>query len=164
MIGAGSQEIVGSADDGGGGGVATVEFRENGGAWQLANGTEAWSADVTVPGAGSTYQFEVRATDVHGQVSAIVDETFTVDSTPPTATVTLPPLVNGNFTVLRGSAEDPRPQAGSVSTLALQFDTAANPFHFANVQGKTGWHSGLELYMELACRRWCFTFTAPFCH
>ncbi|MCO5195130.1 MAG: right-handed parallel beta-helix repeat-containing protein [Anaerolineae bacterium] len=136
VIGAGSQEIVGSADDGGGGGVATVEFRENGGAWQLANGTEAWSADVTVPGAGSTYQFEVRATDVHGQVSAIVDETFTVDSTPPTATVTLPPLVNGNFTVLRGSAEDPAPAAGSVSTLALQFDTAANPFHFANVQGK----------------------------
>lgn len=143
-IGVGLQTIYGTAGDGDGVGVASVQCREPGsGAWQTANGTLAWSTAMTVPSAIS-WQLEVRAQDQHGQASEPLLITFNVDQTPPTATMDLPAILTGDYAEIGGTATDPYPTGGMVAQVVLQLDDDTAPWLPALVYapdeiGEHGW-------------------------
>ena len=67
--------VTGTASDRNG--VALVEFRVGPGPWQPATGTTAWTANITGATAGQLI-ISLRATDVAGNVSAVVQRTYTV--------------------------------------------------------------------------------------
>ncbi|KAA3664489.1 MAG: tandem-95 repeat protein, partial [Chloroflexi bacterium] len=105
----GPQIFQGTADDGDGAGVAYVEVRPEYGSWQTVQGTEFWSADLTVLpflNHGETWQIEVRAADAFGQVSAIETMTFTVDLESPILTFTPPAMLGGDYNQMLGTALD----------------------------------------------------------
>jgi len=116
-IAAGLQTFTGTADDGTGIGVASVEMRESGGSWQTADGTRHWSV-TTTPGVGSTWDVEVRATDYYGH-SSLINETLVIDTIPPTTTVTMPALIGG-LTGISGTATDPYPTDAQVEFVRVQ--------------------------------------------
>lgn len=121
-IGTGLQTVFGTADDDIGAGVATVEVSTDGVNWQLANGTQFWSADIIAP-AGPTWTLYVRATDFHNQTSVIETVTLVEDTTMPILTPTVPSLVGGaSVVVLSGAAQDPAPTDAAVGAVAAQLD------------------------------------------
>jgi hypothetical protein len=116
----GTQPIIsGAADDGVGVGVNLVEVRVDGGAWQDAAGKNYWSASTT-PGAGATMLVEARINDYLGY-SSIISQTFVLDSTPPTTTLTIPAYVGGSNGIT-GTATDPAPANAQVETVEVQLD------------------------------------------
>ena len=116
-IAAGLQTFTGTADDGSGIGVAAVEVRPAGGAWQTADGRLHWSF-TTDPGAGPTWDVEVQAVDYFGH-SSLISETLVIDTVPPTTTVTIPALVGG-LTGISGTATDPYPDDAQVEFVRVQ--------------------------------------------
>lgn len=119
---AGLQTIRGDASDGDGIGVALVEVRQDGGAWQSATGTSAWSIELDVP-AAPTLLLEVRATDAHGNVGAPHGHTFVVDSVAPSVSYSLPAILGGRYLELDGTAYDAYPPGGSVLAVEVQRDS-----------------------------------------
>ena len=136
LLAIGENKLTGYASDFTGGGVALVEVRANGGAWQPAMGTNVWSTDVVVPLATTNYPVEVRATDIHGLVSDIVAINYIIDTVPPTATLSSSTVVSGAFTTLTGVAVDPFPEAGYVAELAIQLDDSASVWQEGVVFGE----------------------------
>lgn len=101
--------IRGIADDGDGIGVDFVEIRPAGGGWQRAEGTDIWSADLTVSpfvSHGDEWRFDVRATDQYGQVSEPLEYVFTVDLQGPAIDLTLPAALSGESGQLAGMVVD----------------------------------------------------------
>jgi len=78
VIYTGLQTIAGTADDGTGSGMASVEYSLDGGDWYQATGTMYWSADINVPTDASTLEFRARAVDVCGYNSEDI-VTFNVE-------------------------------------------------------------------------------------
>ena len=62
--------------------VALVEYRLDGGAWQTATGTTAWTATLTGLTDGASVNFEARATDGNSNESSIAQRTITVNHAP----------------------------------------------------------------------------------
>jgi len=91
--------VTGTADDGSGSGVATVEVStDGGGTWDNATGTSAWSYTWTLPVDG-VYTIMSRATDVAGNTETPgPGVTVTVDTTPPAGSIE---LKSGRFTKAR---------------------------------------------------------------
>ena len=121
-ISEGTLVVEGTANDPGVG-VALVEGRLNGGTWQTATGTTAWSRQFTSPtkmALNTTVQIEVRGTDYFGSAN-IVTETLIVDSIPPTTTLLIPPAI-GNGEGISGVASDPAPTNAQVKEVAIQLD------------------------------------------
>ncbi len=116
-IPAGLQTFTGTADDGTGIGISTVQVRPVGDSWQLADGRLRWSF-TTDPGAGPTWDVEVQATDYFGH-SSMIAETLVIDTVPPTTTVTIPALVGG-LTGISGTASDPYPTDAQVEFVRVQ--------------------------------------------
>ena len=124
-IGSGLQTFVGTADDGLlGGGVALVEVRASGGSWQTAAGTTAWSVPVNVGATNGTWDLEVRATDVHGLMSAVQTVSFNVDGIAPTITPALPAIIGGEFAAIGGLTQDTYPVGAQVAAMSVQIDGA----------------------------------------
>ena len=124
-IGSGLQTFVGTADDGLlGGGVALVEVRASGGSWQTAAGTAAWSVPVNVGATNGTWDLEVRATDVHGLMSAVQIVSFNVDGIAPTITPALPAIIGGEFAAIGGLTQDTYPVGAQVAAMSVQIDGA----------------------------------------
>ena len=122
-IGSGTQTVGGTADDGVGAGVATVEVSTDGVNWQLANGTQIWSAEIVAP-AGPTWTLYARATDFHNQTSALEMVTLVEDTVAPVLTATVPSLVGGNaLAILNGVTQDPVPTDAAVAAVAMQLDS-----------------------------------------
>lgn len=68
--------VSGTAADTGGSGLATVEVRVDGGAWQSATGTTSWSIDLDVSTFPTgSFLIEARATDGAANVSTLASET-----------------------------------------------------------------------------------------
>lgn len=96
--------IFGTAQDSGSG-VALVEWRVDGGAWQQAHGRTTWRAPTPLP-SGSSLLFEARATDEFGNVSAVQQTTVVYDNVAPDVSADVPTTVNNNTPPLTGTAAD----------------------------------------------------------
>lgn len=59
-------------------GIATVEYRHDGGAWQLASGRQNWTASLATT--EGPHLLEVRATDTQGNISAPQSLTYVVET------------------------------------------------------------------------------------
>ena len=124
-------------DDTGGSGIRhyDVQFRANGGAWQnWQTATTATSASFTGQN-GILYDFRVRAVDIANNVEAFrnnPDSSTTVDTAPPSATVTaLPQFTFANtFTVnWSGSDTGSGPNGGSgIATYDVQYQLDGGPW------------------------------------
>ena len=105
-------QFLGSADDGVGSGVKTVEVSLDGGnTWILANGATSWQYLWNVPASG-TYTVLSRATDNAGNTE--------VPSTGVTFTVSLPDLVAPTGSISIHAADN------YTKTTAITLDLAAN--------------------------------------
>lgn len=121
FVGLGAQSFSGYAHDGVGVGVDYVEVRPSGGNWQHAEGTEFWSADLTVNpfyGHGDIWTMDVRAVDSYGQPGATEAVTFTVDLQGPELSFDPPGGLTGNFVELAGTVNDD----SEVQVLLVQLD------------------------------------------
>jgi hypothetical protein len=86
--------------------IARVEVRTAGGDWNLASGTERWTARIELQEDGNT--IEARAVDASGD-STIVSVNVTLDTTPPVGTVRvkgLRPFTNDTNVTLLLDATD----------------------------------------------------------
>jgi hypothetical protein len=120
--------------------VTGVQWRNNGGGWNTANGTTSWSFDAT-PLAEGANLIEVRAMDDGGDFSTIPSRTITREApnTPPTVafttpagpTDTIPYDQAGNYS-FAGTASDPD---GTVT--AVQYRYAGGAYNAA--QGTDSW-------------------------
>ncbi|MFZ0546704.1 MAG: cohesin domain-containing protein [Candidatus Promineifilaceae bacterium] len=124
VAGSGLQSVFGSAYDGDGAGVAYVEVSTDGTIWQLADGEQSWTAEITAPG-GSTWPLFARATDYHNQTSVPVMVTMIEDIYAPILTATVPSLVggSGSFHHFDGTTRDPIPPGAKVATMEFQVDS-----------------------------------------
>ncbi len=125
VIGTDQQGVTGIADDGGGSGVANVEVSLDNATWQVADGTDGWTANITITADlhGTTQYIYARATDQNGQVGPTDVVTLNVDTIAPVITPTFPALVGGSSTAfLEGTAQDLEPTAGEVAIVGLQVD------------------------------------------
>jgi hypothetical protein len=152
-LGVGLQAVKGTADDGLGAGVEMVEVSPDGINWQVASGTQSWTAALTVP-AGTTYDLYARATDYHGQTGAVVMVTFSLDTAAPILTPTVPALVGGSpVGLFSGTAQDPAPAGARVQQVAMQLDSSGNAWqngavYVADANGVQGWVVGWTLPSE----------------
>ncbi|MEZ4592420.1 MAG: Ig-like domain-containing protein [Chloroflexota bacterium] len=124
FVGLGSYSFTGSASDGDGAGVAYVEVRPQFGSWQRADGTELWTVDLTVsPFAehGDSWQFEVRAVDLYGQISEVETAVFTVDLQGPAVSFDSPTELSGSLNEIMGSINDV-PAGSAAETVLVQLD------------------------------------------
>ncbi|MEM7797743.1 MAG: dockerin type I domain-containing protein [Chloroflexota bacterium] len=136
VIGSGTQQVSGTADDGQGAGVSLVEVSTDGVNWQPATGTQSWTANIVAP-AGSTSTLYARATDYHGQISPVSTQTLVLDSVAPLITVTVPTLVGGSsFTQINGEISDPAPAGAQVATVEAQLDRSTAPWENAAVYNR----------------------------
>ncbi|MFN8474925.1 MAG: Ig-like domain-containing protein [Anaerolineae bacterium] len=131
---AGRQIIRGTATAGPSG-VGKVEVRLGDGAWQTAQGANAWQAEVDIPLTG-TLVVAARASDAAGLVGDATTRTITVDNVPPIASVSPPDssIVYGVAGSLRGTARDLFPSGGSISRVETQVD--GNPWRMAEIVGQ----------------------------
>ena len=121
-IQSGWQEVIGVAHAGRGAPVALVEFSTTGTAWQPADGTVVWMAEVDVP-AQDTLTFHVRATDEAGNAGPVTTATFTADDVPPVPAITPPEgAVGGEEYELTGTAQDPFPEGGVLEDVEARVD------------------------------------------
>ncbi|MBM4467808.1 MAG: hypothetical protein FJ014_20035, partial [Chloroflexi bacterium] len=119
VIGTGLQTVAGTASDGTGSGVASVEYSVDGGnTWHQASGTMNWTANVDVPTGISTLELLARAADTCGYIGQDT-ETFNVDIYAPSVTPDLPQYVTGSTANLGGTATD---DEGQVAQVEVQFD------------------------------------------
>ena len=77
-----------SGADGGGSGVASFQCRRDAGAWGSCDSPQEYASL-----SDGDHSFQVRATDVAGNVSSPVSSDWTVDTTAPTATIDKAPAV-----------------------------------------------------------------------
>ncbi|MCB9445852.1 MAG: tandem-95 repeat protein, partial [Ardenticatenaceae bacterium] len=120
----GSQTFFGTADDGNGIGVDYVEVRPAGGSWQRVEGTSFWTADLTVSPFsqhGDVWEFEVRAVDLYGQMSAPLLVSFTVDLLAPVIALDIPAGFNETFNDVTGTVND-SPSGSETVQLLVQID------------------------------------------
>ena len=144
--------LNGVASDGDGIGLATVEVRPAGSpTWQVASGSTAWIATLTVPNA-ATFALELRATDRYNQSSPVQTLLYAVDTTVPTVTLSVPTTLSGTLVQLSGSTTDPASANALVQKVEIQIDdgvtttawlVANGPFSPTN--GSQGWNFGWNL-------------------
>jgi uncharacterized repeat protein (TIGR01451 family) len=104
ILAPGNQTVTGTASDGNGIGVGQVQIRlGSNGNWIAANGTQGWSAPISVPAGGSSVDLQVQATDRYGQVSPILDTTVPVVETGPSVSFNLPSTAAGNTLSIDGT-------------------------------------------------------------
>ena len=151
VIGTDSQTISGSADDGTGAGIDFVEISFDGTNWQLANGTQSWTAVVNVP-TTPTWIIHARATDLLGNVSDVRVIGFVADETAPTLTSTIDSLLGGSsFAQLRGTTQDPAPDNAEVATVAMQLDDA-----------NADWNEALVYDPQSGIQDWLYNWALPY--
>ncbi|MEJ2748009.1 MAG: Ig-like domain-containing protein [Anaerolineae bacterium] len=142
-----TQTINGVANDNSGSGVALVEVRLNGGAWQPADGTTDWSAQMDA--ASGDITLEARATDAVGLTSLPTSTTYILDTTPPTLTLSLPITLTGQYAEFGGTAQDLVPADGQVAQIQVQIDDTDAPWlpaaAFTANGGTQTWHAAWHL-------------------
>ncbi|MCP4527896.1 MAG: hypothetical protein GY833_18575 [Aestuariibacter sp.] len=125
-VGLGTQTFTGSADDGIGAGVATVETSTDGSAWTPATGTQVWSAEIDVSATrapDADWLLYVRAADYHSQTSPVEIITFSPDTVAPIITPTVLALVGAqSLALIDGATRDPAPDDARVRQVEIQLD------------------------------------------
>jgi hypothetical protein len=116
VIGTGLQFVSGTADDGDGSGVVSVQVGNNT-ARQTASGTSFWTAEVTVP-EGDDYTLNIIATDATGNTRE-VSHTYFLDTNAPELSFSMPPLLTGDDFALFGTTSDGE---GRVIKVEVQLD------------------------------------------
>jgi uncharacterized repeat protein (TIGR01451 family) len=104
--------------------VARVDVRLDGGDWQAADGTEAWTFQLPLEQlVEGEHTIEVRAVDTVGRQSAPTSPvTFMIDRTAPTVTVDLPADTSGSISLVPSQQADGQwflPLQGSVQDLGI---------------------------------------------
>ena len=136
-IAVGSNIFSGTASDVGldgieGSGLVGVDISTDGGTtWAPAAGTLAWSFPLEISAETSTLSLQARSTDLC-DFQTTVEQTFTVDSTPPTVTWTAPAFVRDTLITISGATVDPAPDRSLVKSVEVQLDDAANAWHAAS--------------------------------
>ena len=129
-IAVGSNIFSGTASDVGldgieGSGLVGVDISTDGGTtWAPAAGTLAWSFPLEISAETSTLSLQARSTDLC-DFQTTVEQTFTVDSTPPTVTWTAPAFVRDMLITISGTAVDPVPDGSLVKSVEVQLDDAS---------------------------------------
>ncbi len=129
--------LTATATDVGGPGVSTVQFQYSydGGAWNTIGSQEVGQSNqysYTFPTAlaDGTYTVEATAMDVLGAASTSMPVTFTIDTVPPTITMTSP--LNGSSTTseptLSATTAD---NAGGSGLSTVQFQYSTDGLHWA---------------------------------
>ncbi len=110
VISGGSFTIRGTATDGSGSGIVSVDVSIDGGAWMTAQGTTSWSLVWTPPSPGS-HNLRVRATDAAGNVeNPGYGMYINVDTLAPYSAILTPydgQLLRAPTVVVTGTASDP---------------------------------------------------------
>ncbi len=151
MIGTGPQTVFGTADDGTGSGVDSVEVSVDGGStWSQATGTMNWAATITVPTEAITVEVRARAADACGVTGGEDVAIFDVDTNAPTVTVVPPQYVTGISDNLGGTTSDVE---GDVAQVEVQFDdeTAAwksGQVYSPDASGTQNWNYTWHLPVE----------------
>lgn len=130
FLSAGERVIIGGTASDPTSAVALVEVSVDGGPFQPATGTGAWSFALDIPASASQVRIAARATDVVGRRSAPVSATLRVESGPPVVTANAPASpapaahnADGQFTVrLSGTASDPGAGASGVAVVEVQVE------------------------------------------
>ncbi|MFN8475368.1 MAG: hypothetical protein U0822_24505 [Anaerolineae bacterium] len=130
----GHQVVRGTATAGPAG-VGKVEVRVGDGAWQTAQGTTAWQAEIEAPATGQ-FVLAARASDTLGLVGDATTHTVTVDDVGPVVSVSPPAnlILSGVSAQLGGTARDSLPSGGVISRVETQVDGAA--WRLAEVVGQ----------------------------
>ncbi|MCP4415848.1 MAG: hypothetical protein GY805_04450 [Chloroflexi bacterium] len=150
-IGTVTQTIFGSANDGDGAGIDFVEISLDGSSWQLASGTQSWTAELTAPST-AVWQIYARVTDLLGQVSAVSVVTVVEDTTAPTITPVVDSLLGGSsFGQLSGTTQDTAPTNAEVTAVAMQLDTSG-----------ANWNEGLVYAPQSGVQDWLYTWVLPY--
>ncbi len=120
------RQVVRGTASAGPAGVGKVEVRVGDGAWQTAQGTLAWQAEIEVPAAGP-FALAARASDTLGLVGDTTTRTITVDDVGPAVSVTAPTsmVLSVTSAQLSGTARDPSPSGGAISRVETQGDGGA---------------------------------------
>ncbi len=122
----GCSTLTGSAEDGAGSGVATVEVVTD--SIVAATGTLVWSTHVCVPTDSNTFDVTLNAKDAVGNVGTL-QHTFDVDAVAPTIAFDVPGVLGGRYVALWGTAVDPSPPPMSrVSKVEVQIDGEGTPW------------------------------------
>ena len=130
VIGTGQQTVAGTANDGTGSGVASVEYSVDGGnTWHQATGTANWTASIDVPTGISTLEVRARAADTCGYIGQAL-ETFNIDTNIPTLTPDLPPYLTGSCATFGGTVFD---SEGEVAQVEVQIDDETATWHLGQV-------------------------------
>jgi hypothetical protein len=137
----GPQTVHGHASDKHGDGVAKVELRLDGGAWQPATGTNAWVATIQVPASGA-FTLEARATDTGGLVGPATSVRIAVDNAVPTVSLDpVAPVLDDSDTVLTGRAADASAAAVADVDIAIDGVWVNVPGPYAEQpDGSVVWH------------------------
>ncbi|HSH04040.1 MAG TPA: LamG-like jellyroll fold domain-containing protein [Anaerolineae bacterium] len=126
VVATGLTELIGTADDGFGTGVALVEISADNNIWTPVTGTQEWSTELNVPASlapQATFDLYVRATDYHGNRSNSM-MTFNIDTDAPLITPTVPVLITGTLVAtIKGMAYDLVPSGAAVAKVEAQIDT-----------------------------------------
>jgi len=143
-VAAGAHTFTGTASDGAGSGVVRVEVSANGGGWQTAVGTLAWSADISIASGATQVLLMARAVDGCGRTSVVAAKTFAVDVTPPTVSWSVPAVIAAPVATLGGTTADPQPAGALVSKVEVQVDDAVASWElaigpYAPVSGAQSW-------------------------
>ncbi|MCA9982122.1 MAG: PKD domain-containing protein, partial [Anaerolineales bacterium] len=122
ILGVGAVQVLGQARDEGGGYVAEVEYRLNGGAWQTASGTNSWRINTTTSSGQTQLIVDVRASDQHGNTSAAERITYAVDGIAPDLTLELPEAITDTIAIFGGTAVDSFPDFSRVVAAEVRLD------------------------------------------
>jgi sugar lactone lactonase YvrE len=130
--------VGGTAGDDGG--IVSVWFQVNDGAWTLASGTNSWSASVTWAGGDNTLR--AYAVDTAGNVSATnsVSITFSTEKVAPTLAITSPKAsqrVSNEVCAITGTAKD----AGGLASVWYRLNSGT----WTKATGTTNWTGSVTL-------------------
>jgi len=119
--------------------VTAVSWRLNGGTWNTATGSTAWSASVTLAAGSNT--LDVQSKDAANNASTVATRSITLDTTLPTVAITSPAAdgssVSSPSLALSGSAAD---NVG-VTTVSWRLNGGS----WSTATGSTAWSASVTL-------------------
>jgi len=99
--------------------------------------------EVDMPETGAL-TVEVQAADVNANLGEILSTALTVDTTPPTVSFTIPPVIGGTSQLIRGVVVDPHPHAGGLEAVVLEVEPGGEQYRTTgafvpNADGSYDW-------------------------
>jgi len=141
----GAFTITGTANATEGGPITQVKVRLNGGAWQVATGTDNWTLNITLAAGATT--IEAQSFTAAGASNIVRrNATYTAPGPPPTVTVTTPlegATINtvSNQLTVSGTAAPGNPGGAALDKVQVKINGGA----YADATGTTNWTTTVTL-------------------